>query len=269
VKAGTFSLRLKKQDYLNFDTTVVIAAGRNAAFSFSLAPKAETKDTLSQQPAALVPTVGELQVASRPSDAAIYLNTQPRGTTPRLIKDLAPGNYTVVLQKAGYEDYSRQVILEAGKELKIDAALAPLMGKLRVVAKPSGEIHVDGKRQRENASGPFETNLPVGPHLIKVAHPEFGRWEKLVDIKSDVPQAIEVDFTKFVNITVAVTSGWGEIYVDGKAIGEQTPKKIPLRLGKHVIEVRREGYTMEGQAEEINLEADVEKPFVFTLKKKP
>lgn len=275
VKAGTFSLRLKKQDYLNFDTTVVIAAGRNAAFSFSLAPmaldviKLKPQEISLQPPAALLPAVGALRIISQPADAAIYLNAQPRGTTPRLIKDLAPGSYTIVLKKTGYKDYPGHVTVEAGKETTFDAELPPLTGMLRVGARPAGAIYIDGERRRELAAGPYETSLPIGRHSIKVTHPDFGVWEKSIDIKSEVPQVIEVDFNQFVHLTVAVTSGWGEIYVDGKALGEQTPKRIQLRVGKHVIEVRREGYVLESGAKEINLEADVEEPLVFTLKKTP
>ncbi len=215
------------------------------------------------------PQSGTLYVDSQPPGADIFLNNQPRGKTPRMLINLAAGDYIILLKKVGYQDYSAAVVINAGQDKNITSELLPLMGKLRVVAKPAGAIDIDGEPKRGNAADPYETSLPTGAHLIKVTHPDFGVWEKAVDITPDVPRAIEVDFNKFVNITVAVTSGWGEIYVDGKAIGEQTPKKIPLRLGKHVIEVRREGYVLEGEAKTINLEADMEEPFVFTLKKKP
>jgi hypothetical protein len=186
-----------------------------------------------------------------------------------MLINLAAGDYTVLLKKERYQDYSASVVINAGQDKNIAPELIPLIGTLRVVVKPTGAIDIDGERKRENASDPFETNLPIGMHTIKVTHSDFGFWEKAVEITPEVPRAIEVDFNKLVNITVAVTSGWGEICVDGKAIGQQTPKKIQLRVGKHVIEVRREGYVLEGKAKEVNLEADVEEPLVFTLKKTP
>jgi serine/threonine protein kinase len=249
---------------------VIEAAGPARIDSSGSSPQSEARvdsSKLQPEPAVAAPKQGTLYIESQPSGADILLNNQPRGKTPRMLINLAAGDYTLVLKKAGYRDYSAPIIISAGQEKNIAAELMPLMGKLLVAAKPSGEIYIDGERKRENASDSFETNLPVGPHLIKVAHPEFGRWEKSVDIKSEVPQVIEVDFNKFVTVTVAVTSGWGEIYVDGKPFGEQTPKKIQLRIGKRVIEVRREGYVMEEKAKEINLETDMEEPFVFTLKK--
>lgn len=218
-------------------------------------------------PAAAAPQWGTLYVDSQPLGADIFLNNQPRGKTPRMLINLAAGDYIILLKKVGYQDYSASVVINTGQDKNIAPELMPLMGKLRVVVKPAGAIYIDGERKRENAADPYESSLPIGTHTIKVTHPDFGVWEKEVAITLDAPHAIEVDFNKFVNITVAVTSGWGEIYVDGKAIGEQTPKKIQVRIGKRVIEVRREGYVLEGEAKEINLEADVEEPFVFTLKK--
>ncbi|MGH7456277.1 MAG: PEGA domain-containing protein [bacterium] len=221
------------------------------------------------QPSAALPEVGTVRIDSKPGGAAILLDGKPFGVTPRTIENVTTGNHNIVLKKAGYQDYSVSIIVVNGATNKIDAPLLPLVGKLRVVVKPAGAIYIDGERKRENASDPFEINLSAGPHLIKVDHPEFGYWEKLVDIKSDSVHAIEVDFTKFVNVTIAVTSGWAEIYVDGKATGRHTTAVVSLRVGKHTIEVRREGYIMEDGAKEINVEEGNEEHLLFTLMKKP
>ncbi len=270
IKAGTFSLRLKKQDYVVLDTTVVIAPGRDATWSFSLKPI--TKVTPQQPESAVVATPsGALRITSQPPEADIFIDEQPRGKTARIIKDLAPGEQTVVLKKAGYQDYSVSVTVEAGKEKLIDAALIRLKGKLRIVAKPFGAIYIDGEPQRGNAAEPFETELTAGPHLVRITHAAdfFAEWETMIDIQPDSSQALSIDFTKSARIIVATDSDFGAIYVDGVPTGFDTPHEITLRIGKHKIELRRPGYIWEDNPRTINFEEGVQEPLVFTLEQKP
>jgi len=220
------------------------------------------------EPAAAAPQWGTLYVDSQPPGADIFLNNQPRGKTPRMLINLAAGDYIILLKKVGYQDYSASVGINAGQDKNIAPELMPLMGKLRVVVKPAGAIYIDGERKRENAADPYESSLPIGTHTIKVTHPDFGVWEKEVAIKLDSLAPIQIDFEKIITITVAAAGvAWADIYVDGDPTGLQTPADVRLRVGKHKIEVRREGYVLEGGAIEINLEEDLKEPLEFRLKK--
>jgi serine/threonine protein kinase len=283
IKAGTFSLRLKKQGYITLDTTVVIAASQNAAFSFSLKPITATVTsvmppeteiiTTTQEPEVIASRLGSVQLFSQPSEANIFINSQPRGKTPRTIQNLEPGDYTLSLKKAGYQDYSISVTVAAGKEEKVDATLRPLMGNLRVVVKPSGSIYLDGALQRANAPDPFDTNLPIGPHRVKMESPGLGFLEKTVYIEADKLQEVSIDFNKTVTLTIIAsdTSGRGlhaEIFVAGQLHG-QTPKTLALRVGQHEISVGRKGYVLAGEARVITLEEDVKEPIEFILRKMP
>ena len=66
-------------------------------------------------------------------------------------------------------------------------------------------------------------------------------------------------------VTVLCSGVSAEIFVDNKTTGQWTPKEIKVRVGKHTIEVKREGFTLEGGAKVINFDnnAKVE----FTLRK--
>jgi hypothetical protein len=61
---------------------------------------------------------------------------------------------------------------------------------------------------------------------------------------------------------------WGDIYVDNQPTGFQTPKEITLNVGKHVIEVRREGFEPVDGPRVINFENNLAQPLRFELKKK-
>jgi len=265
-RTGRLPLRLKRPNYLTIDTVVVIASGRETKLAFSLqqvVPPAKSDSEI------IAPQFGSVQILSQPSEGDIFINEQSRGKTPNTLRDLPVGNYIVVLKKAGYQDFSTSVTVEAGKEKKVDARLAPLMGKLQVVVKPFGSVYIDGMSKTENTSEPYEADLPVGLHRVKIVHPTFGYWEKDIEIKPDSLQAIEVDFNKEVKITVASTPEWAYIYVDDKDTRYQTTQVIHVRVGKHRIEVRREGFVVEPDVIVLNLEDDLAEPLHFTLKEKP
>jgi hypothetical protein len=142
----------------------------------------------------------------------------------------------------------------------------PRKGKLRLAVNPAAGIYIDGRLYQQNFSGEYECDLPIGEHLVKVES-SLGVWEKSIAISADSLHVLRVDFEKMVRLTVAVTSGWAEIFVDGKTTGRYTPSEILLRAGKHVIEVRREGYEIAGGPIEINLEEDRAQPLIFKLVK--
>jgi hypothetical protein len=55
-----------------------------------------------------VASTGVLEVRSEPSKAKVTIDGQDRGSTPLTLRDVAPGNYQVVLERAGWK--STQVV---------------------------------------------------------------------------------------------------------------------------------------------------------------
>jgi len=287
VQAGTFSLRIQKRDYVAIDTTVVIAPDKSATFSFSLKPVAQevstgipTKTPITEEsrkreekkPVVEAPRVGEMQIFSDPTGAAIFLNGQTRGTTPLTISDLALGDYEVVLKKDGHEDFSTTVAVAAGEVEKVNATLTPLQGTLRVLIKPVGSITIDGALQKSDATDWFETRLAVGTYRVKMESAGLGFLEKTVTIEVNKQKELSIDFDKMAALTVRAVDELDKallssIVVDGNPSGQETPKKLTLRVGHHVISVRREGYTLVGGEQSLDLEADLDKPLKFVLRK--
>jgi len=289
IKAGTFSFRIQKRDYVAIDSTVVIAPDKNATFAFSLKPVTrvvpaenpiEIKVTeeppkpkqTESEPVVEAPKVGAMQITSNPAGATIFLNGQPQGTTPRTLPNLTAGDYDILLKKDGHEDYSASVTVTGGKTKRVNATLTTLKGTLRVLIKPSGAITIDGALQKPNATDWYETRLAVGTHRVKMESAGLGFLEKTVTIEANKQKELTIDFDKMVTLTVtafdesdrAVRSS---IYVDGNFSGHETPKKFKLRVGHHVITVRREGYTLVGGEQSFDLEADLDKPLKFVLRK--
>lgn len=75
---------------------------------------------------------GSIRVESTPAGAEVLLITEavggasppePRGTTPMTITDLAPGAYTVHLEKPGYKFFQKSVQLKPGATATVTARL--------------------------------------------------------------------------------------------------------------------------------------------------
>lgn len=72
-----------------------------------------------------------LSVASEPAGAMVYVDGQPRGTTPLGLKSLAPGDHRVRVVKTGYLENSRVLTLRAGRAHALDLKLTPHVASTR------------------------------------------------------------------------------------------------------------------------------------------
>jgi tetratricopeptide (TPR) repeat protein len=263
---GIHTISISRAGYKTLQTQFSVTQG-DTILVYSL--QAEEKQIDSKIAPA---TVGELQIASKPAGAEIFLNGHPKRNTPRTIRELAVGEYTIVLRKTGYEDYSATVTVTGRKVENVDASLIALKGRLRIQVKPFGSIYVDGELWKANTSAPYDTGLTIGPHRIKLESPGLGFLEKMVKVQTDKFQEVSIDFDKMVTLTVTAFDESGNpvragIYVDNQNTGNVTPKKLTLRVGRHTITVRHEGYTLVDREKIFDLEEDHEIPLKFTLKK--
>ena len=80
-----------------------------------------------QTPVPTLPPPGSIFVTSDPAGAQVTLAgvLQPR-STPMQIQDVMAGTHMLKLTLKDYEDYMQQVIVEAGKQVKINSTLRPL-----------------------------------------------------------------------------------------------------------------------------------------------
>lgn len=77
-------------------------------------------------------TTGTIEVTSTPPGAKVLLvpndesgasEPQPKGLTPAMISGVAPGKYTVDLEKPGYRFYQKEVVVKEGGNIKVNAIL--------------------------------------------------------------------------------------------------------------------------------------------------
>lgn len=74
------------------------------------------------EPAAKAEAPGTVQVASTPGGADVYSDGAFVGNTPSTLK-LTPGKHTVRVTSAGHKEWSREITVQAGSEVKLNAVL--------------------------------------------------------------------------------------------------------------------------------------------------
>ena len=113
---GSHTVILKKSGYQDYSQTATVNNAQTTYLSISLSPVAS-------------PATGDLDVSSSPTGASVYLNGAYKGETrssgPLYITGLAPGSYSTVLKKSGYQDYSTTAKIVAGTTAQVTAVLQP------------------------------------------------------------------------------------------------------------------------------------------------
>jgi hypothetical protein len=137
---GSHTVSLKKSGYKDFSQTATVYNAQTTSLSATLSPISS-------------PTTGDLDVSSTPYGASVYLNGDYQGETrssgPLYITSLAPGTYTVILKKSGYQDYSTTAKIVAGTTAQVAAVLQPASVKpttasAEINSQPSGaDIYIN------------------------------------------------------------------------------------------------------------------------------
>ena len=270
--AGEHALRVEKEGFAPLDTMIALRAGGTPALSLALTAAGATGDGLATETTdeeadeatgdadleagAEEATLGRATVQSTPSGADVLIDGRRLGTTPYTAADLAPGAHRIVVRKEGHAEYAASLNVEAGGTASVDARLTPLRGTLRVLVRPYGDIYVNGEKKKSETNAAHTEELPAGTHRVRAVHPVLGTWEKEVTVQGDARTEVRFDFTETYRVTVVSEPRNAMIVVDGRAIGRNTPSQVPLPPGRHTIEVRKEGFVMEGRPQTITLEQD-------------
>jgi hypothetical protein len=118
-------------------------------------------------------TNGSIYVESNPSNAAVFLNTVYQGITPVTLSNITRGDYRVVVQKTGYQDWSNRISVSLGTRTDVYATLSQEVTDTTLVTKiPTATILKTTTTMKSTAKvptpWPSATPAPVSPVGILV-----------------------------------------------------------------------------------------------------
>jgi hypothetical protein len=136
---------------------------------------------------------GRILVRSTPAGARVWVNGEPRGTTPLAVRELALTGHTITVTHPAYATRQERVTLTAAVPARsIDFDLdrpgpatvtgpASTTGALHIESRPSGaQVFVNG---RLIGSTPLLlSNVSTGSHLVQLELPGYRRWSRSISV---------------------------------------------------------------------------------------
>ncbi|QDA31598.1 PEGA domain-containing protein [Thermococcus indicus] len=224
LSAGTYTIRITKQDYEDYTTKITLEAGGEKKLTATLTPK-----------------FGYLTVTSSPSGAEVYVDSNYIGTTPLEDYKLSTGEHSVVVKKNDYQDYETTVTIEPGKTEKLEVTLSKEPGTLKITSEPSGaKVYIGGDYK---GTTPLTLNLAPGTYDVKLTMKDYEDYTTTVTLSPGETKSLSATLKPaYGYLSVESDPSGAEVYVDGNYIGTTPITDYKLSPGEHSIRIKKDGY---------------------------
>lgn len=202
-------------------------------------------------PSEIIPA--KLQIESNPAGAEVFINGISEGKTPVLRDSVKIARYAILLRLEGYEEWQDADYNVISGTNKLNIKLTQLTEQTPAVEKadltlnsiPAASIYIDNVLVISNSANVVKKKVPVGNHIIKFAHPQFGSKSFPVTLKKNQEKQLTCYFQQQINIQSLNNAGdpfWGMIYLNGINTNKTTPGDLSLGPGNYKISVKKTGY---------------------------
>ncbi|MGC1615723.1 MAG: serine/threonine-protein kinase [Candidatus Acidiferrum sp.] len=162
--------------------------------------------------------------------------------TPCSFSDLWPAQYSLEVEKQGYQPMQTALQVKAGNVIDQKAALESLSKGLYLTSRPAGaDVFINGAKQ----SGQTPLTLPLAPgnYNLVVRLPGYEAYAGKVQVRDNVQTQLALELNSRVAwAQVDTTPKGAEIFLDGTATGETSPARVQMPAGLHTLIVRLPGY---------------------------
>jgi hypothetical protein len=162
--------------------------------------------------------------------------------TPCSFNDLEPAQYSLEVQKEGYQPMQTALQVKAGSVIDQKATLESLAKGLYLTSRPSGaEVFINGAKQ----SGQTPVTLPLAPgqYNLVVRLPGYEAYAGKVQVKDNIQTQLNLELNaRIAWAQVDTTPKGAEIFVDGTTTGQTSPARVQMPAGLHTLTVSLAGY---------------------------
>jgi len=257
LSAGTHNLKIYYKNYEEVSVKVTIPV--DEVIEKEVVLKKMSGIIINPEQEEILPqSKGKLTIISEPINATIYIDDERVSETPPFTGTLGAGRHTI---KAVFKIYDpieqvveieKQTRVQPNKVTTVRFDVKEKLGKITVIPIYSGTetcvIYVDGSYVNETP--PFTAYLEEGMHEV----------EAVFTIKTPIVRKVPISKKVFVNVgsntrvefNIEEMTGYltinsnikdAEIYVNDKYFGIAPVEKALIGIGKHEINVKRNGYT--------------------------
>ena len=232
---GQHSLRLTRNDYLPVDTTISPVSGNQLDLTFQLISKITDSESITEQVAEknestpnLEPTTVYIQ--SEPPGAEIWMNNKYRGSTPKKVTNLQPGDYRIKISKEGFEDATKKISLNGKSKPELMIPLTASTGNMQIATVPeSANIILDGEKIPQLTPTNLK-EIPVGEHQIEITKKGYASINRKLVVKKAETFDLKIELVKQMGSLGIQVRPWGSIYLDDKLQKSSSNIKYNLEL---------------------------------------
>jgi len=151
---GPHAVLIKKTNYVDYSDTITADPGRIPEYHESLIS---------------LPQTGFLGIVSVPDNATAYIDGVVFGTTPTMLLRVSAGTHQLLVQKAGYRNYTQTLEIAGGSSGLVQADLEkiPDDGTLIVDSAPTGASVYLNDTYKTVTPVTFE-NMPAGNYTLEL-----------------------------------------------------------------------------------------------------
>jgi hypothetical protein len=179
-------------------------------------------------------STGRLEITSDPPGASVAIEGVPRGITPLVIADAAPGVHRIAISRGGAIVY-RTVTVEAGATATVVASPTPTgtSGGWLTFDAPI-EMQVVENGVVLGTTGADRLMVPAGRRELQLIATPYG---------FQTTTTVDVGVGRTVAIPVAVPNGrlsinavpWADVWLNGQALGSTPLANLTVPIGDHVV----------------------------------
>ncbi len=138
---------------------------------------------------------GQIKIISTPTEATVIFDGERKGQTPLSLSGIPVGEYTITLDKLGYEEWEEEILIFSNQVIEVDVRLLARTDNaiVRIWISPNekANILIDGEYVGERSL--FLKNVPQGEHTIKVTKEGYQDWENTLSFYQGESYIVTVD----------------------------------------------------------------------------
>ncbi len=202
----------------------------------------------------LKPAFGSIKIPSSETltGATVYIDNQKVGSVPYVGETVPSGKHQVRLVKPMYKSLEQEIEVRDGETTEFSPTLTGNFATVTLTVDNDAQIYVNDELK---GIGTWTGKLEYGKYNIKTQKEGYRSQTKTYTIstasnKKTITLASPIPI--YGSINVGVLPDESEVYIDGKQVGT-TPMLLPkILVGKHTIEVKKNGF--ETLAKDITVE---------------
>jgi serine/threonine protein kinase len=166
--------------------------------------------------------------------------------TPCSFNNLSPAQYSLEVQKDGYQSVQTALQVKKGDVQDQKIKLESLAKGIYISSKPSGaDVFINGAKQ----SGQTPVTLPLAPgqYNLVLRLAGYEAYAGSIQVKDNIQTQLDATLneksaTRVAWAQINTNPKGAEIIVDGTATGQFTPARVQVGAGMHSVTLRLNGY---------------------------